>query len=178
VKGFAVKGCLGDSSQEFEAKVRELLEETCRKIESRVRVRSIVLFGSCARKRFRDFGDIDLIIISDEFPESYSKRLDLIQPAFKEVKHGSGYRELREMGARLTFNPVAYRSSDLHQTPPLLLDVAEDGIILRDDGLMRDKLEDLRARLRQLGARRVWTKRGSWYWVLKPDWKPGEVIEI
>jgi hypothetical protein len=29
-----------------------------------------------------------------------------------------------------------------------------------------------------LGAKRVFTKRESYYWVLKPDVRPGEVVRI
>jgi len=38
-------------------------------------------------------------------------------------------------------------------------------------------LARLKRRLDELGARRVWMGR-KWYWVLKPDAKFGEVIEI
>lgn len=35
----------------------------------------------------------------------------------------------------------------------------------------------LRARLSQLGARRIW-RGNAWYWELKPDLKPGEVFAL
>ncbi|MBI2219306.1 MAG: hypothetical protein HYU51_18665 [Candidatus Rokubacteria bacterium] len=45
------------------------------------------------------------------------------------------------------------------------------------DRLLTDYLGRWRARLSALGARRIW--RGSaWYWELKPDLKPGEVIAL
>jgi hypothetical protein len=50
-------------------------------------------------------------------------------------------------------------------------------VLLFDDGFMERVLERLSARLRELGARRVRTKRG-WYWDLKPDYRFGEVIEL
>jgi hypothetical protein len=42
---------------------------------------------------------------------------------------------------------------------------------------MSNLLERLRSRLRAMGARRVWWGR-KWYWVLKPEVKVGEVLEI
>jgi len=66
----------------------------------------------------------------------------------------------------------------LADTPPLLLDVTEDGIILYDDGLMANKLRELRERLQALGSKRVRTRSGKWYWILKPDIKPGEIVQI
>jgi hypothetical protein len=61
---------------------------------------------------------------------------------------------------------------------PLLLDMVEDARILHDEGgFLRARLERLRARLPELGSRRVW--RGSaWHWVLKPDLQPGDVFEL
>ena len=40
------------------------------------------------------------------------------------------------------------------------------------------KLASLRLRLRELGSRRVELADGSWYWDLKPDVRPGEVIAL
>ena len=85
---------------------------------------------------------------------------------------------LREPDACLSFQAVPYKSEDVVETPPLLLDVSEDGIILYDDGLMHQKLGELKERLRVLGSKRIRTRTGRWYWVLKPVLKPGEIIEI
>ena len=37
---------------------------------------------------------------------------------------------------------------------------------------------NLRKRLDELKARRIYLKNGTWLWDLKPDIKPGEVVEI
>jgi hypothetical protein len=56
--------------------------------------------------------------------------------------------------------------------------MVEDASILFDrNGFFSKILDRLRARLKELGAKRVW-KGNIWYWVLKPDYKPGEVIEL
>ena len=56
--------------------------------------------------------------------------------------------------------------------------MVEDAKILFDrDVFFGVVLERLRKRLKELGARRIW--RGNvWYWDLKPDYKPGDVIEL
>jgi hypothetical protein len=42
---------------------------------------------------------------------------------------------------------------------------------------LKDFLNRLDHRLKQLGARRI--RRGNaWYWDLKPDFKPGEIFEL
>ncbi len=162
----------------LEAEFRQLLSDLCDAIRAKISVRSIVLFGSLARGDATKSSDIDLIVVSDDFPERYGARFDVLRPLFMEMKKTPAYRELRKKGYWITFSPVPYRPEDLRDTPPLLLDVVEDGILLFDDGTMKRKLDEVREKLKELGARRVWTKRGSWYWILKPDMKPGEVVEI
>jgi hypothetical protein len=104
--------------------------------------------------------------------------LDLLRPVFQEIKTRDSYIQLSKRGYNFSFSAVPYRAGDLTDTPPLLLDVAEDGIILYDDGLMGNKLRELKERLRALGSKRVRTRSGKWYWILKPDIKPGEIIQI
>lgn len=61
---------------------------------------------------------------------------------------------------------------------PLFLDMVQDARILYDDErFLARYLTTLRDRLHQLGARRVWLGN-AWYWDLKPDLKPGEVIHL
>ena len=155
-----------------------VLEDLCRLIERRLKVRSIVLFGSVARGDYSKLSDIDLIIVSDEFPEGYSSRLDMVRPALFELKTLPSFARLRRSGHHVGFDVATYRSVDLQDTPPLLLDVSMDGVLLRDDGVMREKLRRLRQRMRELGSKRIRTKTGGWYWVLKPDLKPGEIIQL
>ena len=56
--------------------------------------------------------------------------------------------------------------------------MVEDAIILYDrGGFFGEVLGRLRRRLEELGARRVRLGR-RWYWVLKGDFRFGEVVEI
>jgi hypothetical protein len=62
---------------------------------------------------------------------------------------------------------------------PLYLDIVEDGILILDRNRFFARiLEDMKARMRALGSRRVYLENGGWYWVLKPDFRFGEVVEI
>lgn len=61
---------------------------------------------------------------------------------------------------------------------PLYLDMTEDAVLLHDaDGFFAGVLDAVRAALRRLGARRIRQGR-HWYWDLKPDFRPGDVIDI
>ena len=140
-------------------------------------LRSVVLFGSIARGDAKGSTDVDTLVVSDSFKGGASKAADMIIEAFRELKSTDEYRALVSAGKILNVDPIGYTSQDLLRTPPLLLDVVEDGIILLDNGSMRRMLKRVEERMKQLGSRRVKTKRG-WYWDMKPDYKFGEVIEI
>jgi hypothetical protein len=69
---------------------------------------------------------------------------------------------------------VKSREEGLHRAP-LYLDMVEDGVLLLDrDGFFAAVLDGLR----QLGSRRVVLPDGSWYWILKSDYRFGEEIEL
>jgi hypothetical protein len=54
----------------------------------------------------------------------------------------------------------------------------EDARLLYDpEGFLAGYLDRLRARLRQLGARRI-RRDNAWYWELKPDLAPGEIFTL
>jgi hypothetical protein len=75
-------------------------------------------------------------------------------------------------------SPVFKTPAEVELGSPLFLDMVQDARILHDpDGLLAARLDRLRARLAELGARRIW-RGNAWYWDLKPDLKPGEVITL
>ena len=56
--------------------------------------------------------------------------------------------------------------------------MTEEAIILYDkNAFFAGLLERLRRRLQELGARKKRIGK-AWYWDLKPDFRPGEVIEL
>ena len=69
-----------------------------RSICEALRVRSIVVFGSLARGEFTKTSDIDVIVVSDDFPQSYSKRLEALDEAFNEVKRSRAFQLLKNKG--------------------------------------------------------------------------------
>jgi hypothetical protein len=87
-------------------------------------------------------------------------------------------RSLRASGRSALISEVFLTPEEVRRHPPILLDMTEEGIILHDKGgFLEKELEAIRRRLRELGARKVATPKGH-YWILKPDLKPGEVVEI
>ena len=66
---------------------------------------------------------------------------------------------------------------ELRAHPPLLLDLTSDVVVLYDSGILKEELGKLKMRLKELGARKVKTG-DSWFWILKPDVKLGEEVEL
>jgi len=137
---------------------------------------SLVVFGSVARGEARKDSDVDLLLIIDSIPERRLER----QKEFMEVeKELEGYlNELFDEGYFIDFSPIIKTPEEAMRLSPLYLDMVEDAIIAYDkDGFFTKVLERVRKRLEELGSKRVRMGR-KWYWILKPDYRFGEVIKI
>ncbi|MBD3414974.1 MAG: nucleotidyltransferase domain-containing protein [Candidatus Aminicenantes bacterium] len=137
---------------------------------------SFVVFGSVARETFRFNSDIDILIIAENLPNGRMKRVK--QFSAVEEKIEPFLESLEKQGIHTYISPVFKTPDEVKKGSPLFLDMVEDALILYDkDDFFTQWLKEFKARLKKLGAKRVW--RGNmWYWVLKPDYKPGEVIEL
>jgi len=136
------------------------------------RLRALAVFGSVGRGTARPDSDIDLLLVVDDLPRGRLARVR----EFDAVE-----RALKASFARSTMppmSPIFKTPSELDGGSPLLLDMTEDSVVLVDRaGVLRTRLDRLRARLAELGARRIW-RGNAWYWDLKPDYRPGDVIEL
>lgn len=140
------------------------------------RLVSFVVFGSVARETYRFDSDIDLLIIAEDLPKGRMKRV--AQFLTVEDRIETFLESLQKEGMNTYISPVFKTPEEAEMGSPLFLDMVEDASILFDrNGFFSKVLERLRNRLKELGAKRVW-KGNAWYWVLKPDYKPGEVIEL
>ncbi len=137
---------------------------------------AVALFGSVARGEGGATSDIDLLIVhrgrQDTIPDRYVQVL-------QRLRLSNEYLRLQTEGFVPDPFPVFFTTDQLATHPWLLLDIVDHGIILWDrDGVLRAELNKIQERLRVLGARKVVHSDGTWYWDLKPGWKPGEVIEL
>ncbi len=75
--------------------------------------------------------------------------------------------------------PIFHSAQKLATHPWILLDIADHGLILFDpEGILARESEAVRQRLKELASERIQRPDGSWYWELKPDWRPGELITL
>lgn len=140
------------------------------------RLVSVAVFGSVGRGTPRPDSDVDLLVVLEDLPRGRFARQEVFDPVEQSVE--PFLEALRQRGIDTTLSPILKTRAEAEAGSPLLLDMVEDARILYDrDGFFAARLERLRKRLALLGARRVRFK-GGWYWDLKPDYKPGDVIEL
>jgi predicted nucleotidyltransferase len=99
------------------------IERYARTILRKLKPRSIILYGSMAKGTYGVGSDIDLLIISENFPHNFLDRLKLlneINPTTAPIE-ALGYttEEFEKM---------------LRKKNPIALDALEEGIIIYDDG--------------------------------------------
>ncbi|MEM2925809.1 MAG: nucleotidyltransferase domain-containing protein [Methanocellales archaeon] len=138
------------------------------------------VFGSLARGVAKfPISDIDVLLILEGINGlSFGKRIDLMKNAYEKLTETEEYLKFKEA---FIYSPSIQEHiltpQELKKHPPLLLDLTMEVIIFHDAGILNIELEKLRKRLKELGARRIETG-DSWFWILKPDLKFGEELEL
>jgi uncharacterized protein len=163
-----------------------LLKEAFRELETRLleeavsfygeRLVTVAVYGSVARGTQRFDSDLDVLVVAGPLPDGRMKRIR----EFEEVENRiePHIARLRQKGIDTFVSAVIKTPEEIGKGSPLLLDMVEDCRILIDkDGFFAGVLEKLRGKLEALGARRIW-RGNAWYWDLKPDYKPGDVIDL
>ena len=51
-------------------------------------------------------------------------------------------------------------------------------VLYDPESVLARQLDAVRRHMAELGSRRIELPDGSWYWDLKPDWQPGEVVDL
>lgn len=136
---------------------------------------SLVVYGSRARGTHRDDSDIDVLIVIKGLPPDRAGRHALLQPIKQAVdrEHAATWGRLAPHLAYIVKTP-----EEASHHAPLYLDMTEDAVLVWDrDGFFAGVLDGLRRRMAELGSRRVWLDDG-WYWILKPDMRWGERVEL
>lgn len=136
---------------------------------------AVACFGSVARGESGLESDLDLYVVTRGPVGLFDRRL----AGVGHLRATPEYQTLAREGYRPDPMPIFHTVAKLSTHPWILLDIVDQGVILYDpEGVLARELEAVRQRLRVLGAERIERPDGSWYWNLKPDWRPGEIIEL
>lgn len=111
-------------------------------------------------------------------PVSRYRRHQLLNPVLERLRQSAEYTDLIARGYAPDVAAILYTHEEIQQTKPIFLDLVEEGVLLLDDGTMQAKLDQLRARLKTLGSRKVVLEDGTYYWLLKPGLRFGEVFAL
>ena len=140
------------------------------------RLVAMALYGSVARQTARPTSDIDLFIVHRG--DRHDTLCSFVEVEIR-IRDDPLTGTLRARGAPTKPMPIFRSEAGLADTPWLLLDIAHHGIMLFDPrGVLTRKLAYVRKRLAELGSRRIELADGSWYWDLKPDLRPGEIVAL
>ena len=136
---------------------------------------AMALFGSVARGEARPDSDLDLYVVTRR-PILGDSRLPAM---WGRIDASREYQALVAVGYRPTLSPVPHTVDDLAGHPWILLDIAHHGLVVYDpEAALERELAAVRRRMAELGSQRIALSDGSWYWDLKPDWRPGEVVDL
>lgn len=144
------------------------------------RLLSVAVFGSIARGTARfPQSDIDVLIVVQGIEKlSFGDRIKLMIECEERLSKTEEYTGFKHtFGTRPNIQEIIFSPSELKAHPPILLDMTTDMITLYDKGILNEEIDKLRKRLKLLGAKKV-ERDGSWFWILKPDVKLGENVEI
>ena len=153
-----------------------IIYDVFRAVRDRYSLRSFAVYGSVARGDTKEYSDIDFLVISDEFKGSIASRMDRLIEIEYDVR--DEIRWLIKNGIYVSLSIYPMKPEEAKRLPLLLLDLVDEAKIVYDDGLLENLLNELKAKIIKLGAKKIQLDDGSWYWDLKPDYKPYEVIRL
>jgi len=140
------------------------------------RLISLAIFGSHASGRAGPRSDLDLLIVLTGAAPRRRLRLDEFDRL--ESTLAPAIEALEAEGWSLDLSPVIRTRAEAEGFSILYLDMTVHVRILVDrEGFLSQRLDRMRTELERLGAERR-TIGDRWYWVLKKDYRPGEVFEI
>lgn len=144
---------------------------------------SIALYGSCVKETFKmGESDVDMLyIVEDGVRDLWSKELAVFK-IFKSTYEYLAFDKWFGMKGFYGYPEITLTSLKRNHAlsfQPIYLDMLFYRAILYDKNhFLNDIMMRLQSKLKALEAKRVTYSNGSWYWILKPNLKPGETLEI
>jgi len=138
----------------------------------------IVAYGSYARGDCGKHSDLDMMVVLRETPLRPAQRADVVAPALAQFRHTDAWKEAVAAGFWPELSPLVLTVEECRRLPPLLLDVATEGVVAWDSGGVAPLLLEIRDRMACAGVKRVELADGGYYWDLRPGMRLGDVVEF
>jgi|YelNatPaOPRAMG01_1025707.scaffolds.fasta_scaffold36037_4 predicted nucleotidyltransferase len=140
---------------------------------------SVVLYGSVARGEASLESDIDLLIVVKNSEKNYYEMLKPILKAQKILKMTEIFKRFQHNDSYPYFSYLIFSLKEASANRNIYLDISEDGIILYDPtGFFKEKMKTFKARIGELGSKKIVLEDGRWYWDVKPGLEFGETFEL
>ena len=163
-------------------KLNQIWEAFLKRLEQEVRLAygdrlvTLAIFGSVARESATPESDVDLLIVATDLPRGRMKRVSEFEQVETSLKNE--LEIMAENGIQAYLSPIFKTPDEVEAGSPLFLDMIFDVLIRYDrENFFKNFLEGFKRRLDALGAKRI-VQGDRWYWDLKPDYKPGDVIKL
>jgi predicted nucleotidyltransferase len=152
-----------------------VLKQACMEVYGD-RLVSLCVFGSVAAGAMRPDSDIDILLVCEPLPRGRMARVREFETVDRICESSLG--QAVQQGVRTTFSPHIKTPDEVLKGSPVFLDMTDTVRVLFDrEEFFVGYIETLKERLSMLGARKV-RFGGGYYWILKPDLKPGEEITL
>ena len=151
-----------NSERTHEIKTRTEIKAFCRRLKRSWGddLVTLALFGSRVRGNARPESDIDLLIVKKDLPSSRLDRTLMVYRLAQAISEEYAHR----------LSAICYTPDEARIIKPFYLDMLAHVKILVDrEEFFQQILDQLRARLHSLGARRLRDANGHSYWLLKED---------
>lgn len=158
----------------FEETLQHLLD-ACKKVYGRDLI-TLAVFGSVARGTPNPNSDIDIMLVIKNLPSGRMKRMQQFDEVEKMME--PWISSLKKYQIYTMLSPVIKTPKEVETGSLLFLDMIEDARILYDrDDFFAIFLNNFAKKLKNMGAFKV-SNGEKWHWVIKPDYKQGEVFDI
>lgn len=155
----------------------KLILDCLRLTMENINLESFAIYGSIARGTASNTSDIDILLISDEFHGTIASRIDDMLKIEEKLKDELKWLRRNGIYTGLSFYPL--HKAEAEKLPLLFLDLTEEAIILYDkNNFLERLLLNLKSKLLEINAKRIYINKKVWYWDLKPNYRFGEKIEI